>query len=420
MNKSLFVTQNTLLLFMFVLLLIFFKGPNLLYASLAFFVIAVYHLLTDSRFSYEQMVTSGLMGIHLGVYLLLCSVLIWATTGEEESNYWIIYFLPIIVAATHLNLLKTLVTSFFSSVFYLLLIPQSIWLDPLAVHEELPEFLITCTTFFIVGVVIQGFSHQSRAQLEQEQQLNEQLVEKSNALHKSLLQLEATEETLRRKDRLAALGEMSAGLAHEIRNPLGMISSSAQLLHQQLHNAGQNHHQLLEVIREESRRLNGMVNDFLQFGRPSEPKCEQQDLACLLQRVVQQLTIVAQESEVQLSCVLPAEAIPVYVDSAMVQQMLLNLLLNALDACSAGGEVTLNLSVDEHQVNLSISDSGCGIEPQMMATIFNPFVTTKESGTGLGLAIAHSIAVAHGGDISVRSRVDYGSCFTVTLPLEEN
>lgn len=420
MNKSLFVTQNILLLLMFSLLLIFFKGPSLLYASLAFLVIAIYHLLTDSRFSAEQMISSGLMGIHLGVYVLLCSVLIWATTGEEESHYWIIYLLPIVVAATYLNLATTVTTCFFSSLFYLLLIPQHIWSDPLAVQEDLPEFLITCITFFIVGVVIQGFSQQNRAQLAQEQQLNEQLVDKSNALHKSLLKLEATEETLRRKDRLAALGELSAGLAHEIRNPLGVISSSAQLLQRQLPDAAQSQQQLLEVIREESQRLNGLVSDFLKFGRPTAPKCEHHLLEQSMQRVVQQLAVVAQEAGVTLSCRMPQISVPVCVDVAMIQQLLLNLLLNAIDACRAGGEVTLKLTIDGATVQLAISDTGCGIEPHMLATIFNPFVTTKDCGTGLGLAMAHNIAVAHGGDISVRSRVGYGSCFTVILPREEH
>jgi len=420
MNKSLYVIQNALLLLLFSLLLIFFKGPNLLYGSLAFLLVAIYHLLTDRRFSSDQIISSGLMGIHLSVYLLLCSVLIWATTGEEESHYWIIYFLPIVVAATHLNLVKTLLTSFFSSLFYLLLIPLQVWNDPVELREDLPEFLISCTTFFIVGVVIHGFSQQNRTQLEQEKQLNKQLLDNRNALRKSLIKLEATEETLRRKDRLAALGEMSSGLAHEIRNPLGIISSSAQLLQTQLPATAQANKQLLEVIHEESQRLNGLVSDFLKFGRPTEPHCEPQKLELLVQRAVDQTSIVAQEAGVKLSYRPPEVSITVPVDADMIQQMLLNLLLNAVDACTEGGEVAIQLSRDEQAASLSITDNGCGIEAAMQATIFNPFVTTKDHGSGLGLSTAHNIAVAHGGDIRVGSRVGHGSCFTVTLPIEEH
>ena len=419
MNKSLYFSQNALLLLLFSLLLIFFKGPNLLYGSLAFLLVAVYHFLTDRRFSADQIVNSGLMGIHLSVYLLLCSVLIWATTGEDESNYWIIYFLPIVVAATHLNLLKTLITCFLSSLFYLLLIPFHIWSDPIELHEDLPEFLITCITFFIVGVVIHGFSQQNRNQLDQEKQLNKQLLQNRNDLHKSLRKLEATEETLRRKDRLAALGEMSAGLAHEIRNPLGVISSSAQLLQAQLSTNAPGHQQLLAVIREESQRLNGLVSDFLKFGRPTDPQCEHYQFEKLVQRVVEQLKTVAQESGIELKYTLPDDSIPVYVDADMIQQLLLNLLLNALDACTAGGVVALRFSIDDNKVNLSIADNGCGMGQEMLATIFTPFVTTKDHGAGLGLSTAHNIAVAHGGDIKVQSRRGYGSCFTVTLPVEE-
>lgn len=419
MNKSLFITQNVLLLLLFALLLIFFKGPSLAYGALAFLLVAMYHLFTDRRFSVSQIIDSGLMGLHLCVYMLLCSLLIWATTGEEESHYWIIYFLPIVVAAANLNLIKTLTVCFFSSFFYLLLIPYEIWSVPAEVQEDLPEFLITCTTFFIVGVVIHGFSQQNRHQLLQQKQLNSLLIENRNALQESVLKLEATEETLRRKDRLAALGEMSAGLAHEIRNPLGVISSSAQLLQTQLPDVEDKQLQLLEVIREESKRLNSLVSDFLKFGRPAEPNCEYHLLNQLAQRAVEHLFTIAAEANIKLQFQPSPHQISVMVDGDMIQQLLLNLLFNGIDSCSSGGTVDVKITAEEDTAHIIITDDGCGIEAELLPTIFNPFVTTKDHGTGLGLATAHKIAEVHNGEIHVCSKVGEGSTFTLTLPTQE-
>lgn len=417
MNQSLLITKNGLLLLLFALLLTFFKGPNLLYGGLAFSSIATYHLLTDRRYSIEQILNAGLMTVHLGIYLLLCTLLIWATTGEEESHYWIIYFLPIVGAAANLSLLRTLFACFFSSLFYLALIPVEIWTSPHELREDLPEFLISCTTFFIVGVVVHGFSEQNRQQLVKQKKLNELLIQNRNALQESFRKLEATEESLRRKDRLAALGEMSAGLAHEIRNPLGVISSSAQLLQSQLATQSDSQVQLLEVIREESVRLNNLVSDFLKFGRPSKPDRNCCDLTQLVQRTVAHLKPIAQDNNVQFDLDPPPQQLHVNADAAMIQQLLLNLLLNAIEACSDGGNVLIQLHTIDQQAKIAITDNGCGIDTKALPSIFNPFVTTKDCGTGLGLATAHSIAESHGGTIEVTSKVGQGSCFAVHLPL---
>nr|WP_320114576.1 ATP-binding protein [uncultured Desulfuromonas sp.] len=418
MNTSLLIIKNGLLLCLFALLLAYFKGPSLLYGSLSFILIATYHLATDQRFTAEQLADSGLMTLHLAIYLLLCTLLIWATTGDEESHYWIIYFLPIVVAGTNLTLLHTLGTCLFSSLFYLVLIPSAIWENPVELADDLPEFLISCVTFFIVGILIHGFAEQNRRQLIQQKHLNDLLLDNRNALQSSLLKLEAAEETLRRKDRLAALGEMAAGLAHEIRNPLGIIASSAQLLQSQLKNAGTGQEDLLDVIREESTRLNDLVTTFLRFGRPGEPQLKSQQLETLIQKTVEQLRPIAEQHQVALNFTSDYPTTTVLVDADMIQQLLLNLLLNAIEACPQQGEVTVEALRKEDQAHIDITDSGCGISQDVLPNIFNPFFTTKDNGTGLGLATAHNIAQSHGGDIHVTSRPGRGSRFRVTLPLE--
>ncbi|PLX94680.1 MAG: hypothetical protein C0620_05575 [Desulfuromonas sp.] len=420
MNKSLLITKNGLLLCLFAILLVFFKGPSLLYGTLSFILIATYHLVTDRRFSAEQLTNSGLMSLHIAIYLLLCTLLIWATTGHEESHYWIIYFLPIVVAGTNLSLLHTLATSLFSSLLYLVSIPSVVWSDPIELAEDLPEFLISCTTFFIVGVLIHGFSAQHRQQLQQQKHLNDLLLDNRNALQNSLCKLEQAEETLRRKDRLAALGEMAAGLAHEIRNPLGVISSSAQLIESQLEQPPSSQKELLSVIREETARLNDLVSNFLRFGRPGEPRREPHHLDALVQRAVDHLQNIAEQRQIALNFAPPQRPVVIAVDADMIQQLLLNLLLNAIEASSANSQVTIETHVTPHQAEIVISDHGCGIEPEVLPTIFNPFVTTKDTGTGLGLATAHNIVQSHGGDILVSSQPGKGSRFTIQLPREDS
>ncbi|EAT15647.1 periplasmic sensor signal transduction histidine kinase [Desulfuromonas acetoxidans DSM 684] len=418
MNTSLQIIKNGLLLCLFALLLAYFKGPSLLYGSLSFILIATYHLATDQRFSAEQLSDSGLMTLHLAIYLLLCTLLIWATTGHEESHYWIIYFLPIVVAGTNLTLLHTLATCLFSSLFYLALIPNAIWSDPVNRAEDLPEFLISCTTFFIVGILMHGFSEQHRRQLKQQKHLNDLLLDNRNALQNSLRKLEEAEENLRRTDRLAALGEMSAGLAHEIRNPLGIIASSAQLLQNHINPTDSGQLDLLDVIREESTRLNDLVTTFLRFGRPGEPQLKSYQLENLIDKTVEQLRPVAEQHQVALTFSPAHPTTTVYVDADMIQQLLLNLLLNAIEACSEQGNVVIHALKKDNQAHIIVTDNGEGIAKEVLPTIFNPFFTTKDGGTGLGLATAHNIAQSHGGDIHVTSQPGHGSRFVVTLPLE--
>ncbi len=415
MNQSLFITKNGLLILLFTLWLCFFTGPNYLFGGLTFAAIAVYHLLTDRRFSAEHIEASGLMHLHLGVYLLLCTALVWATTGVEESNYWIVYFLPVIVAASNLTLWRTMLTCLVASLLFLLTVRYATTTQDNLLSNELAEFLTLCTTFFVVGVVVNSFSQQHRDQLAQQKRLNERLRERSAELQKSLDKLRETEEILRRKDRLAALGEMAAGLAHEIRNPLGVISSSSQLLRSRF-DADDNAAQLLNVIREESSRLNALVNDFLKFGHPAQPQLLRQDVAALVQRAVDHLYTIAVARNVQICCTLPDTPVELEVDGDMLQQLLLNLLLNAIEACNDQGRVRVTVEDQDQQICIVVDDNGCGIAAEIMATIFNPFFTTKADGTGLGLATSHKIAEMHGGEIQAESIQGEGSCFRVILP----
>lgn len=413
------LTKSLILALLIVLLCLFSKGEDLLLDALPFALLAGYHLVTDRRFTIEQIQSSGLMTAHVGVYLLLCTLIIWATTSAEESVYWIVYFLPITVAASNLNLRLTLLTCTLATVLFFSQIPATLYLDPKQRHEELPELLVFGITFFIVGLLVQSFSDSHRRQLAAEKDLNERLLANQVALKESLSRLEAAEDSLRRSERLAALGEMSAGIAHEIRNPLGIISSSAQLIDSKLAGTSESVRQLLDIIQEESSRINGLVTDFIAFGRPAEPVLRPTDLRALLHRAVAHGEGLARQQGVMLY--VEEEAMPLFaaVDGDLMQQVLLNLLLNALAAVGPGGHIRLRAGRRGERVCLEVEDDGCGIAPELQGKIFDPFFTTKDQGTGLGLANASRIVEAHGGKLGVRSAPGAGAVFTVCLPVLE-
>lgn len=416
-RRSVTLAQSGTLILLLVLLFLFDRGAHLIFGGLSFLLLGIYHILTDHRYTPEQIRSSNLLFPHLFIYLLLCSLLIWTTTGDEESPYWIVYSLPITIAATNVGLLATLATCAASFGFYAAITYSFLTTEKSV--EEAPELVIFGLMLFIIGVLVQTFSEQNRQQLRHQRELNDRLLQQQEALKESLARLEAAEENLRRQDRLAALGEMSAGIAHEIRNPLGIISSSAQLLGKRLPAPAPAIGQLLDIIEEETTRLNGLITDFLTFGRPARPSRQMVDLSGLVRRAVEHVQAVAERNGVKVVAELPLASLSASVDSEMVQQSLLNLLLNALDATPHGGEVSVSLRGEEGYLCLDVRDTGCGISEANRTKIFNPFFTTKEKGTGLGLANAHRMVEAHGGEITVQSVPGRGSVFTIRLPNKE-
>jgi signal transduction histidine kinase len=414
------LTKSLTLAFLIALLCLFSKGADLLQDALPFALLAGYYLVTDRRFTIEQIQSAGLMTAHVGVYLLLCTLVIWETTGEEESVYWIVYFLPIAVAASNLNLRLTLLTCALAVGLFFSQIPAHLILNPETRGEELPEFLVFGITFFIVGLLVQSFSDAHRRQLAAEKELNERLLANQAALQDSLARLGAAEDSLRRNERLAALGEMSAGIAHEIRNPLGIISSSAQLIDTKLAEMPGGVRQLLDIIQEESTRINGLVTDFISFGRPAPPVPRATDPRVLLRRAAAHVEEMARRQGAVVEVEEGDTPLSAMVDGDLMQQVLLNLLLNALAAVGADGRIRLRAYAAGARVCLAVEDNGRGIPAELQGKIFDPFFTTRDTGTGLGLANASRIVEAHGGDLRVCSEPGAGAVFTVCLPaLEE-
>ena len=417
-SRTFALIQSGLFLLLLLLLIAFGKGPPLIYGSFSLVLLIAYHLIIDYRFTTSRLVSSGLINAYVAVYLFLCALVVWNTKvpGQDESNFWIVFFLPITVAAAHMRLRGTIVTCTVALVLFIAHLPPRMYLNHKERVQELPELIGFGIMFFLVGILVQTFARQNRLQLALKQQLNDKLLENQQHLKDSLERLETAEESLRTKARLASLGEMSAGIAHEIRNPLGIISSSAQLLDREV--ANKEARQLLEIIQEESTRLNGLITEFLTFGRQLEPHRQPCDLAALVSRILDSLQNAAQQKGITFDLDLECVTSLASVDADMMQQVLLNLLLNALEATAPGGRVRVALQRYPECLDIVVGDSGCGIPAENLSRVFDPFFTTKSGGTGLGLANAYKIMESHGGSLKVVSRAGEGSTFTASLPLE--
>jgi signal transduction histidine kinase len=238
-----------------------------------------------------------------------------------------------------------------------------------------------------------------------------------------------SEREVLRSEQLAAVGQMAAGMAHELRNPLTSMKLLVQAaLAQDPQNVfgppdgeapGGLSERALRVLEEEISRMEGLVQSFLQFARPPKLERREADLKLLVGQAVRLVTVRAAQRDIRIESALPDGPVLFPVDSGQFGQVLLNLLLNALDAVPSGGLIRVALLRDPGgPVRLEVSDSGCGLPNELGGRIFAPFVTTKETGLGLGLSICKRIVEAHGGTISAANRPEGGAVFTLTIPGE--
>ena len=225
-----------------------------------------------------------------------------------------------------------------------------------------------------------------------------------------LTELKAFQSQMELRERLSTLGEMSAGIAHELRNPMAVISGYTKILMKRVDNASI---PAVEAIGSEVAVMDRIITDFLSFAKPSEPVLSEVDLHELIRGCVQAVSDRLEGSSiVQRMSNLPV----IRADEVLLRQSITNLLQNALEAMPEGGVVTVYGSEGD-SLDVSISDAGHGIPDSIRGKIFLPFFTTKERGTGLGLSIVHKIVVSHGGTIQVESG-EKGTTFTVRLPKE--
>jgi signal transduction histidine kinase len=264
------------------------------------------------------------------------------------------------------------------------------------------------------------------------------------AVFQDLREQKAREEQWRRRDRLASLGELSAGVAHEIRNPLAGIATSAQILRRRVE-SGDPRGQFVDLILEEVARLDHIVEGLLQFARPAAPQLQRQSVLPALDKALTLVHELAVRHDVLLHVERAADLPPIFVDHDQLLQVLLNVLMNALQALTQGGEIRVSVRATSKRnparsrlgrratdqlepsdespllpvVEIRVQDNGPGIPAADLARVFDPFYTTRAQGTGLGLSICQSIVREHGGTITIDSVVGQGTAVIIDLPLEK-
>jgi PAS domain S-box-containing protein len=230
-----------------------------------------------------------------------------------------------------------------------------------------------------------------------------------------LTEIETLREHVRHMDRLAAVGEMAATVAHEIRNPLGGISGFAALLARDIP-PDDPRSRLVQKILTGARDLDRVVTELLEFTRPVQLRLEPIAAKDLVQSAVAFLDLDDRPIELTQSV---EPDVTVVVDPDKMRRMLLNLLLNAAQSISGEGTIHISARLCDDHAEIAVADTGCGMVPEELQKVFDPFYTTKEKGTGLGLAVAAKIAEAHGGVLEAESSLGKGSTFRVRLPREE-
>jgi two-component system, NtrC family, sensor histidine kinase HydH len=347
--------------------------------------------------------------------ILLASLLI-AYTGGITSSYYLIYYLPVVTAAMFFGPMATLGWTALASAAYCSFLIPALQENQLA-PGGVTELAIRNVFFFLAAILMNRFAVEDRRQTARYRQLAEALAETNR-------QLERAEADARRSERLAALGQLSAGLAHEIRNPLAVIKGSAETLGKKLASSDAVAVELSGYISSEVNRLNAIVTRFLDFARPRELEKHAAEIAPLLDRALQVGHDSRPDAKVEVERRYSDGVQPVPLDAELCEQVFVNLVLNAYDAMGAGGgrlRVSVNASPSLHPpgVEVEIEDTGTGIPLEIQEQIFNPFFTTKKSGVGLGLAIVSKIIDDHRGWIRVQSKPGKGACFRVFLPAED-
>jgi len=348
------------------------------------------------------------------VAMLLKLALSWVLvglTGGVESSYYLIFLLPVVSAASTLSLTATLLSALASSATYVSFL-AFVWdryeLDPAGWRE----LGIRVLFLFLTGILLNHFAVEGRRHADRYRKLAEDLETANRDLGQAQAQV-------RRSERLAALGQLSAGLAHELRNPLGVIRASAEVLSNSVAAENAIAREMATLVAGEVDRTNALVTRFLEFARPSPLRRAQHDLHAVIERTLVQLrrTLPPESDNLRIETDFSPDLRPFLFDAELVERVFFNLLMNSVQAMPAGGDLRIRTRCRNGAAETEIADTGQGIPPESLESIFNPFYTTKPDGVGLGLAIVSKIVDDHSGRISVQSRPGQGATFIVALPI---
>jgi signal transduction histidine kinase len=325
--------------------------------------------------------------------------------GFLHNVYQRLYYLPILAAAYWYGVKGGLGVSVICAAFYLPHIMHD-W----AGHTEYRQAQYAELIMFqVVALVVATLSESGK---KQRQRLERASVELSRAYQK----LQESVEQLRRADRLSVLGQLSAGLAHEIKNPLASMKGSVEILASEFP-TGHDKREFVEILEKELDRLNEVLREFLQFARPPQPDRRPCDLREVIDSIRVLCSKEANRQGVTIESQFESSLPELELDAALVQQALLNIVLNGIQAMPSGGRLSISVTRGDNDVGIEVRDEGAGVSPENRSRIFDPFFTTKDGGTGLGMAIARNLVQGHGGDIRLVEDERRGATFLISLPM---
>lgn len=350
--------------------------------------------------------------IAIGLAWLVISFLHYSTApglSRLHTVYRYFYFLPIVYAALRFGYWGGLITASATTVAFA---PHVFFKWGNFPQDSLNDLLVAVVFFgvaIITGITIDR-AHAAEAR-------------QASALHRlaaSLHQLEIQGGELRRAERLSALGLLAGGLAHEIRNPVGIIRAAAQLmsLDQQPDMA-----ETTRVIQQETDRIEALIQDLLDYAGDVPLQCVQVELAALLVEVQERLKPLTMSSNVSVTVAVAPDLPPVCVDVEQIERALVNICANAIQAMERDGHLSLSASLspmDAASIQMRVADSGPGIPTEIQHQIFDPFFTTRDEGAGLGLSVVQRIVEDHHGRIWVESQRSSGATFILQLPVARN
>jgi two-component system sensor histidine kinase HydH len=318
-----------------------------------------------------------------------------------------LYYLPIIYAAIYLGWRGGLIASTVSALCY---IPHIV----MAWHH-MPDYTMNqydeIVVFFLVGGVTGVLADRGRKQRVELEVASAQLARVNRELQDSF-------EQVKRADRLSAIGELAASLAHEIRNPLASIDGAANLI-ESPQTTDEVRKGSLAIVHKEIQRLNRLLTNLLDFARPRKPEYHAVEPERLIDSIINLADHSAQQKRIVLRKDVAAAVPAIECDSEQMTQVVLNLAINAIQAMTQPGEVILSAQTRGSSVVISVADQGPGIGENDLDKIFNPFFTTKNGGTGLGLSVVHQIITQHGGEVTAVRNSSGGMTFSLVLPTRQ-
>ena len=322
------------------------------------------------------------------------------------------YYLPIILAALWFGFRGGLTCSLVVSMVYA---PHILFQWGGHLTMEMEKYL-EIVLYNIVGGVTGLLAQRERERSLELQRTAEGLEESCKRLQAQSERIIAIEEQLRRSEKLSTLGEMAAVLAHEIRNPIGSIRGTAEILRDD-YRPGDPKHEFIEIQIKETERLNHVVEDFLRMARQQPIELSDCSIREELETIVTLVAKEAQDRGISLRFEPNTGEAIIRGDGEKLRQAFLNIVINALQATPAGGSVGIACRRKDTGYEICFIDSGSGIEAEGLTKIFEPFYTSKPDGTGLGLAVTRKIIEAHGGTLTVESEIDKGTTVMITLPI---